>query len=186
MTPAQPADGLRRTVESMGSKYQEQLQPSLLDRLTDDEPGKTQESAERRTISMRRLRQAVLRDLSWLLNTTNLAASEELEAYPEVESSVLNYGFAELSGHLVAGMDISRLERLLRKAVQDFEPRILPNTVRVRTLENKDDGSHNRLMFEIEGKLWAIPTPSHLLVRTQIDLEEGSVTVADAFGSGRS
>ena len=31
---------------SMGSKYQEQLQPSLLDRLTDDEPGKTQESAE--------------------------------------------------------------------------------------------------------------------------------------------
>jgi len=168
----------------MVSKYKEQLQPSLLDRLTDDEPGKRQETGEKQTISMRRLRQAVLRDLAWLLNTTNLAASDDLEAYPEVERSVLNYGFAELSGHLVAGMDIARLERLLRKAVQDFEPRILPNTVRVRTLENKNGDNHNRLMFEIEGKLWATPAPTHLLVRTQIDLEEGNVTVSDAFGSG--
>lgn len=166
------------------SKYQQQLQPSLLDRLTDDEPGKSRESQDKRVISMRRLRQSVLRDLAWLLNTTNLATTEELEAYPEVAHSVLNYGLSELSGHLVSGMDLSKLERMVRQAVQDFEPRILPHTVKVRSIKDTSKESHNRLMFEIEGQLWAVPTPSHLLIKTQIDLEEGGVTLSDAFATG--
>ncbi|MCU7906099.1 MAG: type VI secretion system baseplate subunit TssE [Candidatus Thiodiazotropha sp. (ex Epidulcina cf. delphinae)] len=165
-------------------KHQQQLQPSLLDRLTDDEPGKTRESQDKRVISMRRLRQSVLRDLAWLLNTTNLSTTEDLDAYPEVEHSVLNYGLSELSGHLVSGMDLSRLERMVRQAVQDFEPRILPQTVKVRSIKDTSQESHNRLMFEIEGRLWAVPTPSHLLIKTQIDLEEGGVTLSDAFSTG--
>jgi len=50
----------------------ERLQPSLLDRLTDDEPDQEVESRERRVLSVRGLREGVLRDLAWLLNTTNL------------------------------------------------------------------------------------------------------------------
>ncbi|MBT2971046.1 MAG: type VI secretion system lysozyme [gamma proteobacterium symbiont of Ctena orbiculata] len=166
------------------AKQQNQLQPSLLDRLTDNEPTKGRESQDKRVISMRRLRQLVLRDLAWLLNTTNLATTEELAPYPEVEHSVLNYGMTELSGRLVAGMDLGRLERLVRQAIQDFEPRILSHTVKVRSIRDSGKESHNRLMFEIEGQLWAVPTPSHLLIKTQIDLEEGGVTISDAFSSG--
>jgi type VI secretion system protein ImpF len=160
------------------------LQPSLLDRLTDDEPSKTRESQDKRVISMRRLRQMVMRDLAWLLNTTNLSTTEDLTPYPEVEHSVLNYGLTEFSGHLVTGMDLGRLERLVRQAIQDYEPRIIPQTVRVRSIRDSGKESHNRLMFEIEGQLWAVPTPSHLLIKTQIDLEEGGVTLTDAFSSG--
>jgi type VI secretion system protein ImpF len=163
---------------------QQQLQPSLLDRLTDDEPGKTKESQDKRVVSMRRLRQCVLRDLAWLMNTTNLETTEDLEAYPEVSHSVLNYGIAELSGHLVSGLDLTRLERMVRQAVQDFEPRILSSSVKVRSVRDASKESHNQLMFEIEGQLWAVPTPTHLLIKTQIDLEEGGVTLADAFSTG--
>ncbi|MCU7878393.1 MAG: type VI secretion system baseplate subunit TssE [Candidatus Thiodiazotropha sp. (ex Lucinoma borealis)] len=166
------------------SNHQELLQPSLFDRLTDDEPGKTRESQDKRAISMRRLRQMVLRDLASLLNTTNLATTEDLAPYPEVERSVLNYGLSELSGHLVSGMDLNRLERMVRQAVQSFEPRILPQTVKVRSIRDTGKESHNRLMFEIEGQLWAVPTPSHMLIKTQIDLEEGGVTLSDAFSTG--
>ncbi|MCM8857360.1 MAG: type VI secretion system baseplate subunit TssE [Candidatus Thiodiazotropha sp.] len=166
------------------SNHQELLQPSLFDRLTDDEPGKTRESQDKRAISMRRLRQMVLRDLASLLNTTNLATTEDLAPYPEVERSVLNYGLSELSGHLVSGMDLNRLERMVRQAVQNFEPRILPQTVKVRSIRDTGKESHNRLMFEIEGQLWAVPTPSHMLIKTQIDLEEGGVTLSDAFSTG--
>jgi type VI secretion system protein ImpF len=166
------------------SKHQQQLQPSLLDRLTDDEPGKTKESQDKRVISMRRLRQSVLRDLAWLMNTTNLATTEDLEAYPEVSHSVLNYGLSELSGHLVTGMDLGKLERMVRQAIQTYEPRILPHTVKVRSIRDSSKESHNRLMFEIEGQLWAVPTPSHLLIKTQFDLEEGGVTVSDAYTTG--
>ncbi|MEL0587599.1 MAG: type VI secretion system baseplate subunit TssE [Candidatus Thiodiazotropha sp. (ex. Lucinoma kazani)] len=166
------------------SNHQELLQPSLFDRLTDDEPGKTRESQDKRAISMRRLRQMVLRDLASLLNTTNLATTEDLAPYPEVERSVLNYGLSELSGHLVSGMDLNRLERMVRQAVQNFEPRILPQTVKVRSIRDTGKESHNRLIFEIEGQLWAVPTPSHMLIKTQINLEEGGVTLSDAFSTG--
>lgn len=169
----------------MGLRNREQLQPSLLDRLTDDEPGNLHESSEKQTVSLRRLRQLVLRDLAWLLNTTNLATQEDLDVYPEVRGSVLNYGLAELSGHLVSSVDITRVEQMLRKSIQDFEPRILSSTVKVRALTNQAGEEHNQLMFEIEGELWGVPTPSHLLVRTKVDLEEGDVTITDAFGTGR-
>jgi type VI secretion system protein ImpF len=170
---------------SLKATKNQHLQPSLLDRLTDDEPEKSKESQDKRVISMRRLRQSVLRDLAWLLNTTNLATTEDLEPYPEVARSVLNFGIRELSGHLVSGMDLNQLERMVRQAVQEFEPRILPNSVRVRSVRDSAKESHNRLMFEIEGQLWAVPTPTHMLIKTQIDFEEGGVSVSDAFGAGR-
>lgn len=129
---------------------------------------------------MRRLRELVLRDLVWLLNTTHLSSSDDLSAYPEVEHSVINYGIGELSGRLVSGMDTRELERVVRQAILDFEPRILAHTVRVRTIPAPEQKSLSQLMFEIEGQLWAVPAPSHLLVRTRVDLEEGEVTLTDS------
>ena len=41
----------------------ERLQPCLLDRLTDDHPEEVKESRDQRVVSMRRYREAVLRDL---------------------------------------------------------------------------------------------------------------------------
>lgn len=164
------------------SVHQEQLQPSLLDRLIDDEPGKARESQDKRIISMGRLRQSVLRDLAWLLNTTHLAATEELEAYPEVARSVLNYGVQELSGQLVSSLDSEEMVEALRQAILDYEPRILPRSLHIRLLREPAQESHNRLVFEIAGQLWAVPAPSHLLLRTEIDLDEGEVILTDAQG----
>jgi type VI secretion system protein ImpF len=76
----------------------ERLQPSLLDRLADDEPDKRQESADKRILSLQRLREGVRRDLTWLLNTPNLATVQDLENYPEVAGSTLNFGIPDLAG----------------------------------------------------------------------------------------
>ena len=45
----------------------ERLQPSLLDRLSDDDREQVVEPRDKRVLSMRDLRKAVLRDLGWLL-----------------------------------------------------------------------------------------------------------------------
>lgn len=172
-------------VRNKPSSRQTQLQPSLLDRLIDSEPGRQRESHDRRVISMQRLRQSVLRDLAWLLNTTQLAAVEDLDDFPAVAHSVLNYGVSELSGQLVSSMDAGQMERALRQAILDFEPRILAQSLRIRSLSVPAQESHNRLVFEIEGQLWAVPAPSHLLLRTEIDLDEGDVTLTDAITQGR-
>jgi type VI secretion system protein ImpF len=162
----------------------ERLQPSLLDRLSDDAPNETQEPREKRVFSLHRLREVVLRDLTWLLNTTNLAAGQDLDDYPQVRRSVLNYGLPDLAGLTVSGIDVLELERALRQAIVEFEPRILRNSLRVRLVVDADQMSHNAMTFDIEGELWAQPMPLHLYLKTEVDLEVGEVRVAEHTGAG--
>ena len=163
---------------------QDRLQPSLLDRLCDDEPQSQQESRDRRVMSLRRLREAVLRDLAWLMNTSDLTSAEDLRDYPLVAQSVLNYGLPALAGHAVSSVDLPAVERLLRQAILNFEPRILKNTLKVRVVAAEDQMNHNAMGFVIEGDLWAQPIPQRLFLKTEIDLETGSVTVTDQGAQG--
>jgi type VI secretion system protein ImpF len=163
---------------------QERLQPALLDRLTDEERDKTREAPERRVMSQRRLRQAVLRDLAWLFNTTRLVVNAELSTAPNVRRSVLNFGLPALSGRSASSIDVSTLERAIRQAILDFEPRILPASLRVRAIAHASQLDHyNVIGLEIQGHLWAQPVPIELLVRTEIDLETGKVEINDLLRS---
>jgi type VI secretion system protein ImpF len=157
----------------------ERLQPSLLDRLTDDEPGKKVESRQQRAISIERLRQCVLRDLGWLLNTGNLGQSEDISSYPEVTKSVVNYGTPDLAGRVISSAHVTDLTRSVRQAILDFEPRILRDSVQVNVAVNESTMSSNTLTFEIEGVLWAQPTPLQLFLKTEIDLETGHAKVLE-------
>jgi type VI secretion system protein ImpF len=160
----------------------ERLQPSLLDRLTDNEPDKNQESREQRVFSLTRLREAVLRDLAWLLNTTNLEAGDDLSDAPEVAHSVLNFGIPDLSGISVSGAAVGDLERKLRRAIADFEPRILRNSLKVHLELNETQMNHNAMTFIIEGELWAQPVPLRMYLKTEIDLDIGEVRVTEHGG----
>jgi type VI secretion system protein ImpF len=159
--------------------HKERLQPSLLDRLTDDEPSEQQESREKRVLSPARLRESALRDLGWLFNTTQLSATEDLSTCPEVTKSVLNYGLPDLAGRTVSGIDIPRFEALLKQAIWDFEPRLLRNTVALRLIVNEDEMSHNSMSFIVEAELWSQPIPLQLYLRTEVDLEDGDFTVRE-------
>ena len=170
---------------------QDRLQPALLDRLTDEQPDKTQETRERRVMSKAQLKQAVLRDLAWLLNAARferaqtpldarLPGGEDLSDTPEAQRSVINYGLPALSGRAAVSMDVSELERAMRQAIIDFEPRILPATLRVKAIVTASSVDHHNVIgVEIQGQLWSQPVPLELLVRTEIDLETGKVEIAD-------
>ena len=161
----------------------ERLQPSLLDRLVDDEPHRRQESREDRVLSMARLREVVQRDLASLLNTVNLEAAENLDEYPMISRSVLNYGIPDLTGLPSSNLDPVMLERVVRQAIWDFEPRILRHTVRVRVVADPESMNHNAVTFYIEGELWAQPMPIRLYLKSEIDLEIGQIRVSGDTGS---
>jgi type VI secretion system protein ImpF len=162
----------------------ERLQPSLLDRLTDDDPEARQESRDRRVLSPARLRECVRRDLTWLFNTANLATVLNLDELPEVARSTINYGMPDLAGRTASSVNIPALEQILRRVIWDFEPRLIKNSVRVRVVSDEDKMNHNAMAFEIEAELWAQPLPLRLFFRTDIDLETGAVNVVDAGGQG--
>jgi type VI secretion system protein ImpF len=156
---------------------QERLQPSLLDRLTDEEPDESQEARNRRVLSISRLRESVLRDLAWLLNSTNMVRENLAVEHPHVAKSVLNFGLPDLAGLTSSTIDVAEIERLVRQAIWDFEPRILRHSLRVRAHGSDDQMNHNALVFEITGELWAQPVPLELFLKTEIDLENGEFSV---------
>jgi type VI secretion system protein ImpF len=158
----------------------DRLIPSLIDRLVDDEPKKNAEAREFRVLSLSQLRASVLRDLNWLFNATQLAASLDLSDHPAVLRSVVNYGLPALSGQTARQMDMPQLERAIRQAIIDFEPRILADTLRVTTEFNERDlDHHNQISFRIEAQIWAVPAPIELLVRSELDLESGTARVVE-------
>ena len=164
---------------------EEQLQPALLDRLTDEQPDRRLEPRTERVMSKRRIRDAVLRDLTWLFNTTRLDPDMDAVTLPFARKSVINFGLPALSGQTASSLDISDLERSIRQAILDYEPRILPGTLHVRAIETGRFENHNVVGVEISGQLWSQPVPLELLVRTEIDLETGQVDVADVAQSSR-
>jgi type VI secretion system protein ImpF len=156
----------------------ERLQPSLLDRLTDLEPDKAHELKEHRVLSPSRLRESVSRDLGWLFNAIHLKGAE-LDDFPEVQRSTLNYGLPDLAGRTVSSIDIDEMERALRRVIWDFEPRLIQSSVKVRVGRNVNQMAHNSLCFTIEAQLWSQPVPLSVLLRTEFDLEDGSARVSE-------
>jgi type VI secretion system protein ImpF len=157
----------------------ERLQPSLLDRLTDDEPEQLHESRDKRVLSPQRLRESVRRDLTWLFNTPNLGTVDDLSEYPEAEHSTVNFGIPDLSGRTASSIDAAVLVRLLRRAIWDFEPRLLRNTVKVTVVVDPERHNPNAMSFGIEAELWSQPLPLRLYLRTDLNLEDGEARVTE-------
>ncbi len=156
------------------------LLPVLLDRLVDHKPTERSEAMLERTMTKAAFRQCVLRDLTWLLNTTNAEAETDFSAAGEVRRSVLNYGIEALSGKQLVADDLEHVQETVANAIRMFEPRILPQTLQVRVVPS--DLGHatcNQLSMEIKGQLWAEPYPIELLLRSHIDLESGQIVLQD-------
>ena len=173
----------------VGLTAQERLQPSLLDRLTDIDPSTSREALDARVLSKQQLRAAVLRDLSWLFNTTcqepplRSRNQEErkrwLEA-PEARKSVLNYGLPPLSGETMIVMDFPWLEAQIRDAIIRFEPRVDPDTLQVSVTDERMTGKQpTTLRLVIRGLMWNQPVPLELLLSADVDVDTGQTAVRD-------
>jgi type VI secretion system protein ImpF len=171
MAPARAMNDLRRPLE--------RLQPALLDRLTDDRPHEKVETRRERVISEQQLRDAVRRDLTWLFSTTRLDADMDARRFDQARCSVVNFGLPPLSGRTDTSMHNGLLEKSIREAILEFEPRILAATLRVRAIDAQDLSLHYKIGVEISGHLWAQPAPFELMMRTEIDLETNEVKVED-------
>lgn len=156
----------------------ERLQPSLLDRLTDDAPGETTESRDARVIDIRRLRKILQRDLAWLLNTNNNENIIDRQRYPNAFRSVLNYGVSPVAG---GSSNIKRAERVRKaiiEAVREFEPRLRAESLDVR-LREEEHASPMSIFFDIHGDMWAQPLPMELYLRSEVDVMTGHLSLED-------
>jgi type VI secretion system protein ImpF len=156
-------------------KPTEKLLPCLLDRLTDNAPDKRRESRKERVFNLHQYRNAVLRDIAWLLNTYANAELGGLDQYTQLPSSVLNFGVRNMAGMTVSSLSADDMQYHLTEALRRFEPRIIPDTISINMAAGPEEMSNRSILFEIRGDLWSYPIPESLFIKTEVDLETGKI-----------
>ncbi len=131
------------------------------------------------------LREAVRRDIEMLFNIARLEAhflltdleaervkstEEQLQDFPNVRDSVLNYGVPSFSGRRGSDFDKHALEREIRDVLHVFEPRLKRGTVKVKVRVDPKTG----MRIDIDGVLLLSPVPERLRLSTAIDLDNGA------------
>ena len=162
-------------------RWQNQFLPTLFDRLCDDAPQQDKELPEAYAPSRNGMRAIVQRDLSYLLNTTNQSDLINPDRHPQVLSSTVNYGVPALAGGYLSDRRWADIEKMIRTAILDFEPRLLPGSVAVKPLM-KDEGraNYNVLLFEIHATLHMEPYPVEFTVQSSVDLETSRITFKES------
>ncbi len=144
----------------------QELRPSILDRLMDDEPHIQIEQDKNRTQYLRELRNSVKRDLENLLNTRYRMQSPP-EDLQELEFSILNYGLPDLATVNIADIEKKRaFTKNLEKTLRAFEPRF--KSVKVVHIDNKDS-TDRTLRFRIDATLHADPAPEVIIFDSVLD-----------------
>ena len=157
-----------------------QLLPSLLDRLLDDRPEEIRESAWREVQVVRVLKASLCRDLQNLLNAHRLLAVIP-EACAELKTSLLNYGLPDLQSMEVReDHDLGLLCRLIEESIQVFEPRL--QGVRVRPVTDGDgkQSIDRHVRFEIEAVLVVQPLREPVVFSSSLDVSSGEFAVEGA------
>jgi type VI secretion system protein ImpF len=141
---------------------------SVLDRLTqvDDWPST-------RTQSVRFFREALKRDLEWLLNTRK-PPLPELDSWPAARDTVINFGLPDITSlGLASASDQRSLRLAIESCLRVFEPRLTDVHV---TLESSDTADR-RLRFHIEGNMKLDPAPEEISFDTVLELSSGEYKV---------
>jgi type VI secretion system protein ImpF len=144
---------------------------SVLDRLIDLEPDNRMENPLSRSQSVRLLRNAVRRDLEWLLNSRRIAVPPD-ESFKEINRSAYVYGLPDLSTLTMAtAADRNKLVRQILATVNIFEPRLM--NVRLVMVESADP-SKKDVRLRIEAMLRMDPVPEPVSFDTVIELKSGN------------
>jgi len=150
---------------------------SVFDRLVDHEARNSREMPLTRGQSVRLLKEAVRRDLEWLLNTRLIAVPPD-GRLREVHRSVYVYGLPDFSAYSLSNPDDqARLIRHLQTAIRTYEPRL----AKVRVVPLEMEGANTRVLrFRIDALLLMSPAPEHISFDTTLQLTSGEYEVANA------
>jgi type VI secretion system protein ImpF len=158
----------------------DRLQPFLIDRLVDDDPGNQKESRDRNVLSPQQLKASILRDIAWLFNTPAPVDGDGYDEFPQVANSVLNYGVPDLTGATASSVRAGDLERGFLKALHMFESRLAKHGLVVQVKEDME--APNVISLTISGEVLSNQLPERMYIKTEVDLELGQVKLKETTG----
>ena len=174
--PSYPGTQRPRPARAVSRAHAPWLLPTLFDRLRDEAPSRTTEHTSEYVVNAARLREIVQRDLLFLLNTTNAEDLIDRERHPQAAASAVNFGVPALAGSYLVNRRWEEVERIIRRAIAEFEPRLIPASVQVSPLIKQGGvDNYNVLVFEIRALIHFQPYPLELTVQSAVDLETNRI-----------
>lgn len=141
---------------------------SVLDRLVTVEEWPTT-----RAQSVRFFKDALRRDLEWLLNTRQ-PPMPQINGYPAAKASVINFGLPDITSlGLMSASDHRSLRLAVEQCLRNFEPRLTDVHITLQETETGD----RRLRFHIEGNMVLDPSPEEISFDTVLELSSGEYKV---------
>ncbi len=123
------------------------------------------------------LRATVRRELAWLLNTTHLGSVIDLEPYPHVQTSVLNYGIPDMSGQVLDNRLVIQRARDIRDAIRAFEPRLEESSLIVEPSQQYE--RENSITYMIHGDVTSAIKAIPVKFRTDFEADTAAATVRE-------
>lgn len=135
-------------------------------------------SVRRRGANENQLKRNLEIDLSNLMNTVDLGSCLDIDDYPNIRRSILNYGLRDLT-HLtsdeVRSLDIVRG---LKEALLNQEPRLIGETLRVNLRPGFDDVDQ-KIAFDVSAEMACRPVDIPLEFVAEIDVGSGKVKLSN-------
>jgi type VI secretion system protein ImpF len=160
------------------SEIERTVQPSILDRLTDEDPRSSADPRITYAESLRQFKESVQRDLEWLLNTrrTPRPAGEEFE---ELRNSLYHFGVPDITSLSRDALESRvRLRSQVEEALALFEPRLANVSISIHEMDGE---AHRReLRFTVDATLRLDPTPEQVTFDTVLHFSSGQIDVTRA------
>ena len=150
------------------------VQPPLLDRLVDLDRTAAADPPQSRSAAVRALRDAIRRDLEWLLNTRQ-TSRDIPKPFTLLRESVFNYGLPDITSiSLRTKPDADNLLAALEQTIARFEPRLAEIKVFAREPFSRLERT---LHFHVEALLLVDPAPEAIVFDTILKVDRGTCEV---------
>ncbi len=122
------------------------------------------------------LLQSVCRDLGTLLNAVNFAGGTDLTAFPQVRSSILNFGFPDLAHRSIDKGTITQIGAELAAALSMFEPRLARDSIRC-ICDERVEADMLRIRFIVSADLDCDPLNVPVTFFADLERDTGKILV---------
>lgn len=133
-------------------------------------------SAGRAPITEAQLRREVGRDLESLLNTVAMESADDLEAFPMVRRSVLNFGLPDVAHRTIDEEGVFNIKDEIRVALMNYEPRLAPDSI-VASRDETIDATELKVRFVVRAELLCEPVNVPVEFVADVELESASIQI---------
>ena len=133
-------------------------------------------SSGRSPITEAQLRREVAHDLDSLLNTVSMESAQDIDAFPMVRRSVLNFGLPDVVHRSIDEDDVTDIRHEIRTALMHYEPRLAPDSI-VASRDETIDATELKVRFVVRAELLCEPVNVPVEFVADVEFESASIQI---------